>query len=288
MKILRIEELVFGAEDVEAGTRYFEDWGLERVGGGPAGADFTMPSGQMVRVRAASDPSLPKTAERGSTLREAIWGVDNQRSLDETAAELGRDRAVARSADGALHASDPNGFAVGLRIAAPKTIPPALAPTRLNRPFDASARVRPKRIGHVVYFVTRAKEREASAFYRERLGFRLSDHSDDFGDFMRASGALDHHNLGLFNFRDAAQFGHIAFEVASFDEVMLGGKFMQSRGWKPQNKPGRHIVGSNTYWNFQCPCGGSTEYFSDMDMMDDDWVPRIWPKFPGAHVWSAE
>ncbi len=69
---------------------------------------------------------------------------------------------------------------------------------------------------------------------------------------------------------------------------MLGGQYMKSRGWKPQNKPGRHIVGSNTYWNFVSPCGGNTEYFSDMDMMDDNWQPRIWPKFPGAHIWAME
>ena len=33
MKILRVEELTFGAEDVAAGTKYFEDWGLEKTAG---------------------------------------------------------------------------------------------------------------------------------------------------------------------------------------------------------------------------------------------------------------
>jgi len=124
--------------------------------------------------------------------------------------------------------------------------------------------------------ITRAKEAEGQNFYVDRLGFRISDRSADFGDFLRAAGALDHHTLGLFNFRDKAGFGHIAFEVSSFDEVMLGGQYMKRQGWKPQNKPGRHIVGSNTYWNFNSPCGGNTEYFSDMDLMDDNWQPRIW------------
>jgi hypothetical protein len=92
----------------------------------------------------------------------------------------------------------------------------------------------------------------------------------------------------MFSFRNKAGYGHIAFEVPTFDEVMLGGQYMKQQGWKPANKPGRHIVGSNTYWNFVSPCGGNTEYFSDMDMMDDNWQPRVWEKFPGAHVWSAD
>ena len=288
MKILRIEELVFGAEDVAAGTRYFEDWGLDKIGSNDRGGDFTMPSGQVIKVRSARDAALPATAEAGSTLREAIWGVEGAASLEAIGAALNRDREVKRDADGTLHAVDPHGFAIGFKLAAPKPIPEPVPPNRLNRPFDGKQRVKPRRIGHLVNQVTRAKEAEGQAFYVDRLGFRISDRSPDFGDFLRASGSLDHHNLGMFNFRDKAGFGHIAFEVASFDEVMLGGQYMKSRGWKPQNKPGRHIVGSNTYWNFVCPCGGNTEYFSDMDLMDDDWQPRIWEKFPGAHVWSTD
>ena len=288
MKILRIEELVFGAEDVAAGTKYFDDWGLETIARSDKGGDFTMPSGQVIKVRAASDGSLPMTNEAGSTLREAIWGVDNNASLDEIATELSRDRNVRRDGDGLLHTVDPHGFAIGFRVAAPRAVPEPVPANRLNRPFDGKQRVKPRRIGHLVYQITRAKEAEGQNFYVDRLGFRISDRSPDFGDFLRAAGALDHHNLGLFNFRDRAGFGHIAFEVSSFDEVMLGGQYMKSQGWKPQNKPGRHIVGSNTYWNFVSPCGGATEYFSDMDMMDDNWQPRIWEKFPGAHIWAME
>ena len=288
MKILRIEELVFGAEDVAAGTKYFDDWGLETTARSDRGGDFTMPSGQVIKVRSASDGSLPMTGEAGSTLREAIWGVDNKTSLDDIASELSRDRNVRCDADGSLHTVDPHGFAIGFRVAAPKIVPEPVPANRLNRPFDGKQRVKPRRIGHLVYSVTRAKEAEGQNFYVDRLGFRISDRSADFGDFLRAAGSLDHHNLGLFNFRDKAGFGHIAFEVSSFDEVMLGGQYMKRQGWTPQNKPGRHIVGSNTYWNFVSPCGGNTEYFSDMDLMDDNWQPRIWEKFPGAHVWAME
>lgn len=285
MKILRVEDVVYGVEDVAAGIKFYEDWGLECVARGAHGGDFALPSGQTVRIRAAGDRSLPSTSEVGSTMREVVWGIDSTSGLEEIAAELSRDREVSRDKDGVLHARDPHGFAVGFRVAAPQTVPEAPAPSRLNRPFDMARQARPRRLGHVVYNVTRAMEREGSDFYTERLGFRISDRSYDFGDFLRAPGGRDHHNLGLFWMRDKAAYGHVAFEVGSIDEVMLGGSYMASQGWKPANKPGRHIVGSNVFWNFLNPSGGQSEYLCDMDLMDDDWQPRFWEKFPGFAHW---
>ena len=52
--------------------------------------------------------------------------------------------------------------------------------------------------------------------------------------------------------------------------------------------PGRHILGSNLYWYFSNPSGGNTEYFADMDCMDDNWKPRIWDKNPGFSLWSID
>ncbi|MBT6292873.1 MAG: glyoxalase, partial [Rhodospirillaceae bacterium] len=40
MAILRPEKIIYGVEDMEAGVRYFEDWGLELVESGETGADF--------------------------------------------------------------------------------------------------------------------------------------------------------------------------------------------------------------------------------------------------------
>jgi catechol 2,3-dioxygenase-like lactoylglutathione lyase family enzyme len=288
MKILRAEEIIYGVDDVAASTKFYEDWGLEVASRGAHGADFTMPSGQVVRVRAASDPALPATDEAGSTLREAIWGVDNAAALDEIGAALSRDREVKRDADGVLHSRDVHGFAIGFRVAQPKIIPETPTPSRRNHPFESAAPIKPKRLGHVVYFVSKAKQREGSDFYTDRLGFRISDRAMDMGDFLRASGSYDHHNIGLFWFRDKSHFGHVAFEVDSFDDVMIGGKRLQRAGWKATNKPGRHIVGSNVFWNFQNPAGGNAEYFYDMDIMDDEWQPRIWEKFPGLAHWVTE
>ena len=288
MKIMRVESLVFGVEDVAAGTRYFEDWGLKPAERGAAGADFATPSGQTILVRAATDTALPAAVESGSTCREVIWGVDNKASLDALGAELGRDREVKQDGSGTLHVRDEAGFAIGFRVFAPAASAAADAGSRMNRPFDPERRARPTRLGHVVYNVPKKDIVRQSAFYIDRLGFRLSDRALDTGDFMRCAGSNDHHNLFFATRLDRASFNHAAFEVASIDEIILGGKFMKERGWKPHTPVGRHILGSNLFWYFHNPCGGRTEYYADMDVMDDNWQARVWEKNPGYAIWMLD
>ena len=294
MAIKRIESVLFAAEDLAAGLKYFDDWGLETVERGHAGATFRTQENQTVVVRAADDASLPASPEGGASLRETVWGVDTPAALEAIGAELAKDREVKRDADGTLHTRDDTGFSVGFRVmrkstaaARPEPYNLADAEERLNRRVE-ERRARPIRIGHVVYGVPIANWEAQSDFYLKRLGFRLTDRSMNLGDFMRAEGAHEHHNLGLFHFGPQARTGHLAFEVRDFDEIMFGGQYMRKQGWQPTNRPGRRIVGSNLYWNFKNPCGGNTEYFADMDRMDDRWETRIWEKHPGGDLWSID
>jgi catechol 2,3-dioxygenase-like lactoylglutathione lyase family enzyme len=288
MKISRIESLVYGVEDVDAGIRYFEDWGLQGIERGARGADFRLPSGQSILVRAATDVALPAAPDGGSTLRETVWGVDDAASLERIAAELGRDRDVKVDAQGGLHAHDVSGFAIGFRRSAPAPKSSAAAASRMNRPFDPERRAHPTKLGHVVYNAPKKDIEKLLAFYLERLSFRLTDRALDTGAFMRCAGSNDHHNLFFALRADRAAFNHAAFEVRDIDEVVLGGKYMKSRGWHPNTPVGRHILGSNIFWYFDNPCGGRTEYYADMDQMDDNWKPRIWEKNPGFAMWMMD
>jgi catechol 2,3-dioxygenase-like lactoylglutathione lyase family enzyme len=287
MAIFRIESLAYGVEDLEAGIRYFEDWGLPLLERGAKGAEFRLPSGQSVRVLQASDKSLPESAQPGSTLRELVWGVDSARSLKAIGAELERDREVTAGADGTLHARDECGYAIGFRRAAPARAPGKKTPSRMNRPFDPERRARPRRMGHVVYCLLKSDLDKATAFYRERLGFRLSDGTRG-GNFLRCEGTNDHHSLFLLSRPDRRAFDHVAFEVGGIDEIILGGKHMKSRGWQANTPVGRHILGSNLFWYFNNPCGGRTEYYADMDQLDDRWKPRIWETHPGYAMWVLD
>ena len=286
MAIFRIESLVYGVEDLGAGIRYFEDWGLPLAERGAGGADFRLPSGQSIRLLQASDKSLPESAQPGSTLREITWGVDSARSLKAIAAELSRDREVTESG-GSLHARDEAGFAIAFRRAAPATPARKKASPRMNRPFDPERRARPRRMGHVVYQLKRGDLDRATAFYRERLGFRLSDATPG-GNFLRCEGTHDHHSLFLLARPDRRAFDHVAFEVSGIDEIILGGKHMKTRGWQANTPVGRHILGSNLFWYFNNPCGGRTEYYADMDQLDDRWKPRVWETHPGYAMWMLD
>jgi hypothetical protein len=296
MTINRIETVTYGVDNVADGIRYFTDWGLETVDTGKSGATFRTPENQFIHVRARTDASLPSAPDGDrSTAREVMWGVDDTAALQALGAELSKDRDVCTDADGSLHTHDENGFAIGFRLedrrpssAAPSPVNFNERVERLNSEVKPGGRAHPIRLGHVVYNSARALGDAPSDFYLNRLGFRLSDRTLDGGDFMRCAGSKDHHTLFLTRRQEKASFNHIAFEVRDFDEIMVGGTFMKAQGWAQETVAGRHILGSNMYWYFRNPCGGNTEYFADMDRMDDDWKPRVWEKNPGFSLWTVE
>lgn len=292
MPIERLESITYGVDDVARCVKYFDDLGLERVEHGVSGATFRTLTNQTILVRASSDPELPAAVQPGSTLRFTVWGVDNEASLEAVGKELARDREVRRDASGILHTLDDSGLPLGFCVARPTRValePQAvnvgdLAP-RVNRPFPRIERVRPLRLVHVVFHIRKDGRERATAFYQDRLGFRLSDRSVDAGDFMRCEGSLDHHNLLLLHRADRVEYNHVAFEVAGIDEIMIAGLHMKDQGWKAVRNPGRHFLGSNFHWFFENPCGGRTEFIADMDRLDERWVPRIFEKHPGESLW---
>ena len=122
------------------------------------------------------------------------------------------------------------------------------------------------------------------AFYRDRLGFRLSDIQKGFGFFGRADGANDHHNIYFLNaflpfpgLDGKLRFDHVNFGVEDIDEVMVGANYMERKGWpKSDWGLGRHRIASSVFMYLPCPTGGKAEYGADSDMLDDAWVPRVW------------
>ncbi len=287
MKINRVESLIYGVGDMDIGVRYFQDWGLQQKSTSADRSEFGMPSGQTVVLRLATDAALPKSPFGGPTVREVVWGVDTQASLKELHDELKRDREVKVDADGTLHTHDDLGFGIGFRVQ--NGVAPARTEgARMNKPYDPPRSASPQRMGHVVYSIKRADQQKAADFYMKRLQFRMTDHTEDLGDFMRCNGSNDHHNLFFLKAPDFPAFNHVAFEVRDFDEIIFGGKNMRSKNWKPYAPPGRHILGSNLFWYFNNPCGGQTEYFADMDLMDDNFKTRNWEKTPGYSMWTID
>ena len=298
MAITGVKAVVYGVEDFEKSVSFYEDFGLNLVARSAGSALFKLEEGSTVEIRKIDDPSLPPAKFEGSNMREVIWGVDGADHLAALIESVGRDRKVTVDANGTAHFIDPAGLAVGLALYerrpvtnAPELPNAASAIARLNRHRKWSKRARPKTINHVVYVVDDAIE--TTRFYRERLGFRLSDVSRGVGFFLRADGSREHHSLfflqrGCLPVHPKSEPDHICFGVEDIDELMIGGNYMEKRGWKKRMGPGRHRVASALFFYLEAPCGGLVEYGADTDYLDDAWVPMEWSPTFGYISWMSD
>ncbi len=293
MSILRIEELVYGVENIEECSDFLKQWGLTEIDSNKTKVSFKTLENQNIILKELDDPSLPPTYEDRPTLREIIWGVDHQDALDEIEKDLVKDREVVKDEAGRLHSHDDRNNYFGFQIA--NIIQTDISKENLNLVENINRvnehnwpedKIQPIRIGHIVYSIEAKDNWSAAEFYVDRLKFRVTDRSEDGGTFLRADGSNFHHNVFLFHRQGSRPyFNHVAFELQSFDDVMIGGTNMLKYGAKSVSGPGRHSLGSNWFWYFNNPCGGDIEYFADMDRMDDNWEPRHWKKAPPYARW---
>lgn len=290
MNIIGLDTLVFGIEDMDAGHQYLLDYGLTPVDVGPAGGRYEALDGSAVELRHASDPGLPVANAPSPNIRETIYDVADAATLEAIGADLARDRAVRRDAEGTLHTLDDGGYAIGFRVTRrrPIVVPrlgfnvPGQEPGRALNELGCrpDAMHLPRKLSHVVYFVPDVEK--AEAFYRDRLGFRVTDRFIGLGPFMRPAGTLEHHTLFMIQSFNSHMIGmeHFTFHLGSANEVLQAGWNFAQKGYKSFWGPGRHELGSNFFWYFKSPFGGNMEFDADMDLHDDNWQPR--EKQPGA------
>lgn len=293
MALLGVESVVYGVDDLDTCTRFYDDFGLQRAATEDGGVSYRLEEGSSFVLRRSDDPKLPAPFLRGQGPREVVWGVDSQASLDAVAAELGRDRELRQDPDGTLHTIDDAGINIGFRLFARRALEVEAAPAennlsavqRWNRHRKWYERAQPRLINHVVFGVPDVDR--GVAFYVDRLGFRVTDVMRGLGMFMRCDGRHDHHNLFFLNGRGNLFFSHISFGVETIDELMVGAMHMQRQGWKSEAGLGRHRISSLVFYYMDSPAGGQTEYSADSDYLDDRWKPRLWDPEFGQHHWLA-
>lgn len=133
----------------------------------------------------------------------------------------------------------------------------------------------PVGLSHVVLHTPDIGKLEA--FYREALGFRLSDWIGQFMVFLRCNPV--HHRLAILPGPPA--LNHVAFDVTSVDELMRGLARLTEKGVKLSWGPGRHTAGNNTFTYYLTPNGNAVEYTSDLEEVDEDtWQPRVYEATP--------
>jgi catechol 2,3-dioxygenase-like lactoylglutathione lyase family enzyme len=295
MRICGVDRLVFGVEDLPASVKCCEDFGLILAdGSNDRAAILEARDGSSLELRHKDDPVLPHTDVEGSTLRAIVWGVEDEKAIDEIEAELAKDRETSRDTSGRLLSRDDADNGLVFQVAIPRRpiadLPAANVPGHFQR--GASQRVelekeiRPRGIAHVV--LNCADEPTARAFYIKRLGFVVTDSFSGTGAFLRTATSDLHH--AMFTVKKPANgFNHAAFYVTDFHEVVLGGRQMTRAGWKSYWGPGRHRLGSNYFWYFQAPLGGNLEYTCDVDQVDENWVPmELEFTRENSALWSAD
>lgn len=132
------------------------------------------------------------------------------------------------------------------------------------------------RLGHCVLNVSDFQTSER--WYKDRFGFITSDEIEArpgtaMGAFMRCDrGDLptDHHTLFLAQLPSGKGFNHAAFEVASFDDLMLGHNHLKSARRTPAWGVGRHILGSQIFDYWKDPWGHELEHWTDGDLFNAD------------------
>lgn len=299
MPIHGIAELVFGVEDLAKCQTFLEDFGMAQVDSTETSAVYEVVNGARVSLLPLGDSRLPKSEIIGAGVHECIWAVADQATLDRLSADLSRDHELTTDASGTVHFVTAFGQAIGLRVFQARPVVCAPSPTnapgviqRLNSPRKWSTRAFPKTINHIVFAYPNVTE--AFAFYKDRLGFKLTDVQKGLGLYLRCGRASNHHNIYLidaslehFGFSKRLQFHHVNFGLEDVDEIMVGKNYMERRGHEigPWGF-GRHRLSSEAFVYMPSPLGGEVEYGADCDQVDDRWRPRIWEATFGAFMYA--
>ncbi len=135
---------------------------------------------------------------------------------------------------------------------------------------------RPYRLAHVN--INSAHIEALSSFYRDVLGFRLTDRSKLMA-FLCCN--TDHHAVVL---AEAPSNGlnHVAFLMPDLESVMRGSGLVVDKGYPIGWGVGRHGPGDNVFAYFIDPQGVVIEYTAEVLQVDDGYRVRgpeewVWP-----------
>jgi catechol 2,3-dioxygenase-like lactoylglutathione lyase family enzyme len=143
------------------------------------------------------------------------------------------------------------------------------------------------KIGHVVLNV--ADVERSTRFYTEVMGFKVSDvYTDEIAPggmvFFRCNG--DHHGIAVVGSMadesPAVELNHVAFEVATLDEVILARSHLKKHN-VPIDFEGRRRAGAQIAVEFRDPDGHRLEIFWGLDQIGSDEIRRPEEEWIWAH-----
>ncbi len=128
----------------------------------------------------------------------------------------------------------------------------------------------PLKLGHLAFNVTDIQQ--IVAFYRDVLGFRVSDWRHEIFVFMRCG--PEHHAIN-FALGQSTKMHHIAYEVKDWAEMLRACDWLGYNGYHIIWGPGRHIIGDNIFIYHRDPDGQVIELYCEMAKIEDDCLGQF-------------
>lgn len=278
MPILKIEDIAhvrFTAPDLDTMQAFLEDFGFS----------CSLVNGALYASGSDGRPFVHSTKRGEPGFRALGLRAASIDDLERLAASEGADVDDLDDPGGGkvVRLRDPDGFLVEV-VAGQAELEPTMLPAPMRNSVESRARLRElvrldhapahvHRIGHCVLNVS--DFRTSEAWYKERFGFLTSDEIEvksglALGAFMRCDRGdqpSDHHTLFLAQLPQKPGFLHAAFEVANFDDLMLGHDYLKAKGRTQAWGVGRHIMGSQIFDYWKDPWGHELEHWTDGDLL---------------------
>jgi catechol 2,3-dioxygenase-like lactoylglutathione lyase family enzyme len=273
--ITHLRSIAISAEDPGALLGFYEDtWGLRQVDHLSSGA---------IRLRARGREHHVFTIEPGDghSLERITLAAASAEAVDEVVRRA-REAGITIECDPGLSDDAASGYTAVLRDPEGRRIEVnAAVPERAEESPHPDG---PDRLSHIVLNSTNLLA--SKDFFIDVLGFRVSDwYQNDQMIFLTCN---DIHHCVVLAPGKWTSLNHVAFEVASADEVMKSLGRMRKAGYDTIWGPGRHGPGGNVFCYFVDPVGNVIEYTAELIVLDDDWQPREWARTAeNADVWGT-
>lgn len=282
----RLTQITIGVPDVDAVSGFYREFGLVDSGHGVLA---TRDGGEQLRLVEAPHRRLVE-------LGIGVENPDDLGRIEHALRALGMDST---NADGVLTGVEPVTSTRVVLSVAPAIEQSAGPVPALNRPGSIVRRnersagldrpvqsevapVQPRKLGHVVLG---SPDQEATQrFFTDGLGFKVSDSIAGFAAFLRCS--TDHHNV-LVQGAPVTYLHHTSWQVDDVDDIGRAATAMLDADPKRQVWGlGRHYIGSNFFWYLRDPAGNFAEYYSDLDVIDDEWHPTAIADRRALYAWG--
>jgi catechol-2,3-dioxygenase len=262
-RVTEIRYVGYAVTDLEAERAFYRDkWGLREAG---------EHDGMVYFAAQAHDEPYVVRLRRDEKKRVDVIGLATSSRADVDALAAKVEAAGCRIIFAPKALEGPGG-GYGFRFFSPDGLPFEVSADVARGPKRATQRWEgiPEKISHVVLHSPRHKE--ATQFFIDVLGFKLSDWLGDFMSFLRCNEW--HHRIAILP--GPPCLNHVAYDVASVDEMMRGVSRLKELEVEIRWGPGRHTAGNNAFSYFTTPAGFAVEYTADLERVDEaTWQPQV-------------